>query len=173
MEPIVKIREETAQDIEAIGLVNEQAFAGVAEARLVDALRQNEKITLSLVAAIDEQIVGHILFSPMHIISPVGKTYQAVGLGPLAVLPNYQRQGIGADLCQVGLAMCRDAGHDVVLLLGHPTYYPRFGFQPASLFNITCAYDVPADAFMVLELQKGALDGVTGVAYYQPEFDAV
>ncbi len=170
-ESIVKIREEAAQDIEHIGLVNEQAFAGVVEARLVNELRQNDKIVLSLVALVDGQLVGHILFSPMQIVSPAGKTHHAVGLGPVAVLPTYQQQGVGTALCQKGLAICREAGHRTVLVLGHPTYYPRFGFQPAALFEISCTYDVPADAFMALELQEGALDNVSGIAYYQPEFD--
>ena len=84
-----------------------------------------------------------------------------------------QQQGIGSVLCQKGLAMCREDGHEAVLVLGHSTYYPRFGYHPAALFDITCAYDVPKDAFMALELQEGALANVSGVAHYQPEFDGV
>ena len=170
---MLTVREERPQDAASITRVNEEAFAGPAEARLVEILRHNEKISLSLVAVINEQLVGHILFTPMQIISPTGETHQVIGLGPLAVLPENQRHGIGSALCQKGLAMCHEAGHQAVLVLGHPTYYPRFGFQPASLFQIRCAYDVPAEAFMALELQEGALDGVTGVAHYQPEFDGV
>ena len=167
------VRKERPQDAPAITRINAEAFAGPAEARLIESLRQNEKIALSLVALIDEQLVGHILFSPMQIISPENDTHDVTGLGPLAVLPKYQQQGIGTALCQKGLPMCREAGDHAVLVLGHPTYYHRFGFQPASLFHITCAYDVPGDSFMVLELQEGALDGVTGVAHYLPEFDGV
>ena len=170
---MVIVRKERPQDTTAITRINAEAFAGPAEARLIETLRQNEKITFSLVALVNEQLVGHILFSPMQIISPESKTQKVTGLGPMAVLPEYQQQGIGTVLCQKGLTMCREAGDHAVLVLGHPTYYPRFGFQPASLYHITCAYDVPADAFMVLELQEGALDGVTGVAHYQPEFDGV
>jgi len=161
------------QDTTAITRINDEAFAGSSEGRLVETLRRNGKITLSLVALLNEQLVGHILFSPMQIISPAGETYEVIGLGPVAVLPEKQQQGIGSALCQKGLAICREAGHGAVLVLGHPTYYPRFGFQAAALLQISCAYDVPADAFMALELQEGALDGVTGVAHYQPEFDGV
>ena len=167
------VRKEEPQDSSAVRKINREAFARDAEARLVEALRQNEKISLSLVAIVDERLVGHILFTPMQIISPTGDTHQVVGLGPVAVLPENQQHGIGSALCQKGLAMIHEAGHQAVLVLGHPTYYPRFGFQPASLFQINCAYDVPAEAFMALELQEGALDGVTGVAHYQPEFDGV
>lgn len=170
---MVNVRKEEPEDATAITRINAEAFAGPGEARLIESLRQNEKILFSFVAILEEQLVGHILFSPMNIITAVGKTHLAVGLGPVAVLPDYQGQGIGSDLCRTGLAMCRDSGHELVLVLGHPTYYQRFGFRPSSLFNISCAYDVPADAFMVLELQEGALNRVSGVAHYHPEFDAV
>ena len=170
---MVTVRQEVPQDAAAIARINLAAFPGPAEARLVEALRQKDKITYSLVALVDERPAGHILFSPMEIVSSTGETFQAVGLGPVAVLPEIQQQGVGSALCQTGLALCREAGHKAVLVLGHPTYYPRFGFKPAASFQISCAYDVPADAFMVLELQEGALDGVSGTAHYQPEFDGV
>lgn len=169
----VIIRKEKPHDEAAITRINNEAFDGPAEARLVKELRQNEKIALSLVALVDEQLAGHILFSPMEIISATGETTPVIGLGPAAVLPEYQQQGIGSALCQTGLKMCREAGHEAVLVLGHPAYYPRFGFQPAAKFDITCSYDVPADAFMALELKEGALAQLSGVAHYQPEFDTV
>lgn len=167
------IREEIPRDVPAITYINQEAFARDAEAKLVEKLRQNGNITLSLVAVIDEQLVGHVLFTPMSIISAAGVSTPVVGLGPVAVLPDYQRQGIGSHLCQKGIKICQEAGHQAVLVLGHPSYYPRFGFQQAALFGITCAYDVPGEVFMALELQDGALSQVSGVAAYQPEFDGV
>lgn len=167
------IRKEIPQDLPAITHINQEAFARDAEAKLVVKLRQNGKITLSLVAVLEEQLVGHILFTPMTITAAAGDITPVVGLGPVAVLPEYQRQGIGSHLCQTGIKMCREAGHQAMLVLGHPAYYPRFGFQQADHFGITCAYDVPAEAFMALELQDGALSQVSGVAAYEPEFDGV
>ncbi len=170
---MITVRQEMPQDAASITRINLAAFPGPAEACLVETLRQNDKVSLSLVALIDGRLVGHILFSPMEIVSSTGETFRAVGLGPVAVLPEVQQQGVGTALCQTGLAMCREAGQKAALVLGHPTYYPRFGFLPAASFQITCAYEVPAEAFMALELQEGALDGVSGVAHYQPEFDGV
>lgn len=170
---IVKIRQEIPQDVAAIDRVNELAFDRRGEAELVKALRKGQKITLSLVAVQDAQIVGHILFSPMRIIAGDGTGAPAVGLGPVAVLPARQRQGVGSMLVEAGLAECKAAGHEIALVLGHPSYYPRFGFRPAVDYGIKCAYDVPDDAFMALELEPGALSNVSGVAHYEPEFDGV
>ncbi len=170
---MVIIREESAEDITAIDKVNELAFARRDEAELVNALRDNQKISFSLVADQDGDIVGHILFSPMRIISEDGPVCPALGIGPVAVLPVYQRQGIGAQLMEEGLAKCRAAGHRIVLVLGHPSYYPRFGFRPASQYGIKCAYEVPDEAFMALELEPNALVQVSGIAHYEPEFDGV
>jgi len=170
---VVTIKEESPEDLAAIERVNELAFDRRDEAQLVEALRRSQKISLSLVAVEDGQVEGHILFSPMRILSESGSVYPALGIGPLAVLPTSQRQGIGSALLKTGLAKCRAAGHRVVLVLGHPSYYPRFGFQPAGQFGISCAYNVPDDAFMALALEPGALNNVSGVAHYEPEFDGV
>jgi putative acetyltransferase len=170
---MVSVKEESVADIAAIDRVNELAFGRRAEADLVALLRRNKKIILSLAAFQEGQLVGHVLFSPMRIVAPSGSIHAAVGVGPVAVLPELQRLGIGSALMKAGLTRCRAAGHRVALVLGHPTYYPRFGFQPAVHFGIACAYDVPEDAFMALELQPGALANVSGVAHYEPEFDGV
>jgi putative acetyltransferase len=167
---MVVIRQEKPEDIAAIRHVNEQAFGRPAEADLVDALRTRGKVTLSLVAVQDDRVVGHILFSPVMIESE-GKVFAAVGLAPMAVLPELQRQGIGSLLVKRGLELCREAGHECVVVLGHPEYYPRFGFVPASKYGIKCEYDVPDAVFMAIELREGALQGRAGTAKYQPEFN--
>jgi putative acetyltransferase len=168
----VIIRREEPGDAAAIRQVNERAFGQPAEANLVDALRRHNKVVLSLVAVLNDQIIGHILFSPVSIESE-GGSLSAVGLAPMAVLPEYQKQGIGSWLIRVGLDECRQAGHPVVIVVGHAEYYPRFGFVPASKYGLKCEYNVPDDVFLALELREGALLGRAGVVKYQPEFNEV
>ncbi|HLG12329.1 MAG TPA: N-acetyltransferase [Dehalococcoidia bacterium] len=163
------IREETASDSEAVLRVERDAFGEDGEARLVEALRAAGRVLLSLVAELDGDIVGHVLFSPMTI-EAEGAAYAAVCLGPLAVATVHQRQGIGGKLMETGLAELRSAGHRAVFLLGHPSYYPRFGFRPAREFDVH--FEDDRDAFMAIELYPGALAGVAGKAKFAPEFDA-
>jgi putative acetyltransferase len=170
--PMIVIREEKPEDAADIRQVNEQAFGQAAEANLVDALRAHGKVTLSLVAEQDGKIVGHILFSPVTITARE-QGWPAAGLAPMAVLPEFQKQGIGSQLIQRGLDECRDAGIACVAVLGHPDYYPRFGFVPASNYGIRCEYDVPDEVFMIIELRNGALNDCAGVIRYQPEFNEV
>jgi putative acetyltransferase len=99
--------------------------------------------------------------------------WTAVALGPVAVAPDHQKQGIGDQLIRAGLAMCHDRGDDIVAVLGHPTYYPRFGFVPAVRYGIKSEYDVPDDVFMLIELREGALAGRRGIVNYQAEFNEV
>ena len=166
------IRQETAADTQAIYSINELAFERPDEANLVDKLRAYGKILLSLVAVVNGRIVGHVLFSPMTL-ETEGGSCPIVGLGPVAVLPDAQRQGIGSRLIETGLDLLREKGETAVIVLGHSEYYPRFGFIRASQFGIQSSYDVPDEAFMALELQDGVLNGRAGVAYYQPEFNGV
>jgi putative acetyltransferase len=166
------VRPEKSEDIPAIRIVNQRAFGGAAEADLVDALRGNGKTVISLVAEDDGLIVGHIFFSPVAIQSK-GAGLTGVGLAPLAVIPERQNQGIGSMLVGHGLRRCREEGHPYVVVLGHPDYYPRFGFVPASRFGIKSEYDVADEVFMVMELREGALSGWAGVTKYQPEFNEV
>ena len=172
----IVIRPETPDDIPAVRALNESAFEGPAEAGLVDALRENGKAVIALVAVDNEEvaghvvghIVGHILFSPMTL---EGKgDIRAAGLAPMAVAESRRGRGIGSDLVREGLARCREKGFGAVFVLGHPDYYPRFGFKPASGFGIRSEYDVPDDVFMALELEDGALEGVEGTIKYAPEF---
>ena len=165
---MVSIRHETASDREAVFRVEAAAFGGDAEARLVDLLRDNGHSILSLAAEDGGEIVGHIMFSPMTI-EGNGASWSAVCLAPVAVVPARQKEGIGSLLIQAGLAELRAAGHGAVILLGHPTYYPRFGFRPAREFGLH--YQDDRDAFMALELRPGVLEDVSGNVKFSPEFD--
>ncbi len=163
------IREETVGDFAGVRRVEELAFERPDEANLVDLIRANEAVTLSLVALEEDEIVGHVLFSPVTI-TEGDHVFEGVGLGPVAVLPSHQKKGVGSVLCREGLAQLASRGHKIAVVLGHITYYPRFGFSPAHRYGIRCKWNVPPDAFMVKELQPGALEGVTGLVAYGPEF---
>ena len=164
---MITIRPEEPRDIEAVLRVNALAFGSQEEPDMVRALRRAGKVLCSLVAEAQGAVVGHILFSPMTIESET-ETHNAVCLGPLAVLPTFQRQGIGSQLMEAGLAECRRQGHKAVFLLGHPSYYPRFGFRRAREFDVH--YQDDRDAFMAIELVQGALQGISGRAVFAEEF---
>ena len=166
------IRDEQPADIPAIFEVNRLAFESTVEPELVDKLRASGKATLSLVAEDEGQVVGHILFSPARIESPAG-VVAVMALGPLAVLPGRQRQGIGSALVRAGLKQLRNDGARICILEGSPQYYPRFGFMDALPLEITCQFEAPPGCFMVAELQPGALAGVNGKAYYAEEFQSM
>jgi putative acetyltransferase len=166
---VLTVRPETPEDIDSICYVNEQAFGQEEEAEIVDKLRNRVALTVSLVAVQENEIVGHIAFSPA-VIESESLSFEAVALAPMAVLPAYQKQGIGGQLVRAGLEECRSLGFEVVVVLGHPTYYPRFSFVPAKPKGITCEFEVPEEAFMVLELREGALAGRSGMVKFQPEF---
>jgi len=168
----VTVRPERPGDVAAIRRVNEAAFGRASEADLVDALRAHGRVSRSLVAERAGVIVGHILFSPMRIDS--GRTSTAaIGLAPMAVLPAHQRAGIGSLLVRTGLAECRHAGHGCVVVLGHPEYYPRFGFVRASRHGLAWEHSAPDEAFMVLPLREDAIAAGGGVVRYAPEFGQV
>jgi putative acetyltransferase len=169
---MIIVRAEETGDRDAIRQVVELAFGQAGEADLVDALRENASPCLSLVAILDEQVVGHIFFSPVTVESETN-TFSAMGLAPMAVLPKYQNQGIGSRLVREGLKECQRLGQYIVVVLGHPNYYPRFGFAPANSKGLRSEYDVPDDVFMVLELNEGALQGRRGLVKYHPEFSKV
>lgn len=159
------IRPETASDIAQIHDVNERAFERAVEADLVDALREQATPFLSFVAEDDGAIIGHICFSPVTIDRANG---QIMGLAPMAVAPERQNQGIGSQLVRFGLDECRRAGVAAVVVLGHPEYYPRFGFRPASTVGLRSEYDVPDPVFMVLALTPDV--DLSGVARYHDAF---
>ena len=155
-----------------VDAVEKAAFGRDGEAHLVEILRESGVTSLSLVALAGKRVIGHVLFTPMRFAPPVDDLI-IIGLGPLAVLPDFQNQGVGSRLIEAGLAAMRQAGVAAVFLLGSPAYYSRFGFVPASRFNLRCAYEVPGDDFQVIELVQGSLANRQGTVYYHPEFDKV
>jgi len=163
----IEIREERSGDLAAIREVNELAFGQPLEANIVDAVRSNGAMLASLVAMVDDRIVGHIMYSPVSLNAVVG-----AGLGPVAVRPGDQRHGIGSALIKTGNAQLQRAECPFIVVLGHAEFYPRFGFRPASRHGITCEWDVPDDAFMVLVLDAARMEGVSGMARYRQEFSA-
>ncbi|MFN7947778.1 MAG: N-acetyltransferase [Blastocatellia bacterium] len=167
---MISIRHEQPGDFAAIRRVNELAFGQQAEGDLVDRLRAAGNAILSLVAVEDDQVVGHLLFSPVTI-ECEAENIAALGLAPMAVLPEWQNRGIGSQLVRAGLDECRRAGHQCIVVLGHHEYYPRFGFVPASRYGVSSEYNVADENFMLLELRAGSLPGRKGIAKYQPEFN--
>jgi putative acetyltransferase len=163
------VRDELADHAAGVRTVHDTAFGRPDEARIVDALRAGQSKYLGLVAVDGGDIVGHVAFSPatLHCYSAL---FPIVALGPMAVLPARQRSGIGSMLVREGLAECARRGHDVVVVLGDPQFYPRFGFVPGRPLGVMSEWDVPDEAFMVAELTPGALRGRRGVVYYAPEF---
>lgn len=169
---MITIRPEEPGDRAAVREINQRAFGCDEEADVVDTLRERCDGLLSLVATKQDRVVGHILFSPAVIDGP-SAALEIMGLAPMAVLPELQRQGIGTRLVEAGLAILRERGCPAVIVVGHPTYYPRFGFSPARRLALECQWDgVPDEAFMILVLDEEAMKGVSGTARYRDEFDA-
>jgi putative acetyltransferase len=166
MSPV--IRPEAAADHAAIREVNRLAFGGEDEARLVDALRAGGYARTSLVAEEGGRVVGHVLFSDLPIVT-ASAAVEALALAPLAVLPSHQRRGIGTMLVREGLRACRVAGHRIVVVLGHPEFYPRFGFSAKRADRLKSPF--PGPAFMAVELVPNALEGVTGEVRYPQPFE--
>lgn len=168
---MITIRIERPEDVLQVRKINEQAFETPAEANIVDTLRQTCPSSLSLMAEDGSCVVGHILFSPAGVNSSGGRI-EGMGLAPMAVLPDRQRQGIGSQLVKRGLEILRERGCPFVIVLGHPEYYPRFGFELASKHGLSCQWEgVPDEAFMVLILDDILMKDVSGVARYRDEFN--
>lgn len=171
---MIAIRPETKEDFPAITQIIDAAFGQSSEGRLVENLRRNKKFItrLSLVALYRHERVGHVLFFPI-MINNQRSEYESLALAPVAVLPERQRMGVGFALIRQGLTACREEGFRSVIVLGHPEYYPRFGFQKASRWKISAPFDVPDEAFMAIELEKDALRNIQGVVQYPEEFNHV
>lgn len=168
----LNIRPETKKDFPKITQVNDSSFGQKNEGKLIEKLRQTENYIpeLSLVAELDDKIIGHILLYPITIHSDISK-FQSISLGPMAVTPVHQHKGIGSRLVKEGLEAAKKLGHRSVIVVGHPEYYPKFGFKRASQWNIKVPFEVPDDAFLALELVEGELEGKRGTVEYPEEFN--
>ena len=169
MRPAIDVRPERPEDAAAVARINDSAFGGSGESGLVVAIKRSGRPVVSLVACCDQSPVGHIFFSPVEIKSE-GPPIAALALAPMAVLPAFQRQGIGTRLVEAGLEESARQGCGVVVVLGHPAFYRRFGFGPASAMGLRSVYSSAGDAFMAIELSKGVLAGRSGFVEYPAEF---
>jgi putative acetyltransferase len=165
---MIEIRDEHPADVDAVRHVNRQAFGQEQEGRIVDALRARGAAMLSLVAVAEGTVVGHILFSPLNVGSAIG-----AALGPMAVAPAYQRQGIGSRLVTRGVERLRHDGCPFIVVIGHPAFYPRFGFQSAAAQGLTCEWTLPDEAFLVNILNPNVAGTLRGRVQYQAEFSTV
>lgn len=178
---MITLRAEAAADRAAIFSVNSDAFPSDAEARLVDRLRESVSPFVSVVACVDGEIAGHVLFTPVVVRSETREPWRAFGLAPLAVTPTLQRSGIGGRLIRAGFdalrVILRGEGwrdiEPVVVVLGHPAYYPKFGFRPSASHGLHYSHPGHDAAFFVIELEPGALANRTGVVHFAPAFDAL
>jgi len=169
---MISVRLERPEDVGKVRALNESVFETPTEANIVDALRQNCPDVLSLVAQEDGYILGHIMFS-QAVIDCSGRKVIGMGLAPMAVLSGRQGQGVGSQLVKSGIDILQERNCPFIIVLGHPRYYPRFGFELASQYGLSPQWDgVPDEAFMVMIMDPEALDGVSGVAKYRDEFDA-
>ena len=166
---MIQIRPEQREDIPGIRRVLLDAFPSSAEADLVDNLRERAAGCVSLVAEQASEIVGHILFSPVTLKeTPVD--LKMAGLAPMAVLASQQNKGIGSQLVEAGLQACRQHGYELVVVLGHPEYYPRFGFKPSVDLGLKSEYDVPAEVFMAQHLNEQETPHLAGTIVYHACF---
>lgn len=173
----ITIRQETPDDYARVIELTAKAFETMPysegdEDKLVDRLHKAPTFIpeLSLLAELDSQLAGHILFTPL-VIDNGQKQFQSLILGPVSVLPEFQKQGIGGQLIIAGHQKARDLGFQSVILIGHPKYYPRFGYKTASRWGLKVAMELPSDeVFMAVELVEGGLSGVSGTVIFPPEF---
>jgi putative acetyltransferase len=169
---MITIRKEENRDRRLVSLIYKAAFGQATEADLVETLHKSCPERLALVAEEHGQVVGHILFTPATITTAGDEKITGMGLAPIAVTPDLQGQGIGSRLVTVGLAILKEERCPFVIVLGHPHYYPRFGFVPAEQHHIRCQWpDVPSEAFLILIMDEAAMRGVSGIASYREEFN--
>ena len=168
---MIEIREEKQKDYDEVRIVNDQTFGQPDEGRIVDKIRESCKEIVSLVAVSDNKIIGHIFFSPVTIETPTG-FIKGMSLAPMAVLPEFQNQGVGSMLVNEGLRIIKNISCPFVIVLGHEKYYPRFGFERASKYRLKCQWEgVPDDAFMAMIIDESVMKGVSGIVKYRDEFD--
>lgn len=171
---MITIRPEKSEDFNTIYKINKKAFNGEVEARLIDKIRQSDNFVpeLSLVALKDDKIVGHILFSRVKI-KIKGAEKLILALAPIAVLPELQKKGIGSLLVKKGLQTCKGFDYDIIVVIGHPEFFPRFGFTPARKRGLEVSFgvEIPSEAFMVCELKKDALKDIRGIIEFPSYFE--
>lgn len=168
----MKICEEKLVDTKTIWNINADAFETEAEANLVNILRDSGCTFISLVAEVDNKTVGHILFTQVKLTGNSNKL-KIIGLAPMAILRQYQNKGIGSNLIKTGIKLCKSKGYDAIVVLGHTNYYPRFGFVPSVIHGIKSEYEVPDEAFMMLELIPNSLKNHQGTIKYNDLFNSV
>jgi len=177
MNQTLSIRKENPFDHNWVIELTEKAFETLEisdhnEGKLVDKLRKAPTFVeeLSMVAELNGQVVGHILFTPI-VIDNGSQQFQSLILAPVSVLPKYQKMGIGGQLIRAGHQKAKELGFQSAILLGHPEYYPRFGYKPASSFGIKTRIPLPSDdVFMAVEITEGGLKGVSGMVVFPAEF---
>jgi len=172
----ITIRQEQSSDYKFTENVVQKAFANMefsdkTEHELVDRLRKTNTFIpqLSIVAVVNDEVIGHILLTKIKIIN-VDQSTESLGLAPVSVLPEYQNKGIGKLLINTAFEKAKELGYKSVVVLGHPDYYPQFGFKKASSWKIKAPFEVPDDAFMAFELSDNALSNVSGVVEYSSAF---
>lgn len=171
------IRQEERSDHQKVFDLVQKAFEAEAmsdhqEQFLVERLRTSERFIpeLSLVAEVDKKIVGYILLTPI-IVRNSEQEFRSLALAPVAVLPEFQKKGIGGELIKRSHEAAIKMGYKSVILVGHEKYYPRFGYRPATRFGIQFTLEIPPENFMAIELEKDGLKKVSGTVIYPPEFN--
>lgn len=166
----IVIRKEQENDYKRVYEVNQLAFQQESESKLIEKIRKGKNFIpeLSLVAEVNGKIVGHILFSKIKIVGD--SIFDSLALAPMAVIPEFQKKGIGSELIKSGIEKAKELCFNSIIVLGHKDYYPKFGFKKASEWGIKCPFDVPDNAFMAIELTEKALEGKAGTVKYPDDF---
>lgn len=172
----IKLRQETEQDHKSVFQVIQKAFENEEysdhkEQFLVERLRKSNAFIpeLSIVAEVDNKIVGHILLTKLEIENDID-TYESLALAPVSVLPEFQGKGVGSKLILHSHEVAKELGYKSIILLGHEKYYPRFGYELTNKYGIEMPFDVPAENCMVAVLAKNGLSGVRGKVIYPDAF---
>lgn len=167
----IKVRPEARSESEIITQINDMAFGREDEGNMVNALKKRLEYIpeFSFIALFGDQPVGHLLLFPVTI-KGEKSSFRTLSLAPMSVMPEFQGLGIGSELIKTGLAKAKEMGYNSVVVLGHASYYPKFGFLPASKWNITCPFEAPDENFMAVELTEGTLTGKSGIVEYPNDF---